>query len=629
MHKIRIWIYKNKKLLIIIGCMIAVVVGLLTFVVPQPVKLNYSGETCVKRLIVLPGLYRSADGDYYVEYKKTLNVGSLPLLAATVCVTPSAIPEEGVSSAGLALFGWPWLQQRLTVNSGKLARIDVAPLAKPIAFSKPLTLLMDTTDNLFEYKLTVNNKTIRCSSSIQKLECPVAEAGIKPSQQYTYTLSRYFKSTTAGKIRSGNLTTLNAVQLIEASIAPGSTVYDKPRSFTVSFDKQIIKARATLHKVAGDDVAGVDSSDSLDGKSVTLIWPKDLDREAVYEIRVTDLEASDGSSLVEPYVSRFTVAGGPKVSNVSVPKIGVPVGAQVVVTFDQPLNSTQDIVNLVTVSGLPATVVRSGAQVMVKLQSSATCADFTIQVKPGLLSEHGIQGKEPWSFSGRTICHTVGTIGYSSRGRAISAYYFGSGATSVLYVGAIHGNEASSSYLLRDWIDFLENNAKKIPADRQIVVVPTLNPDGFAASTRNSATNVNLNRNFATTDWKKDIKDTSGTVAGGGGSEPMSEPETKAIAALSSRLRPRLTLSYHAVGSVAIANGAGASSSAAAAYASAVGYNNGTGNSAEIFQYEITGTYDDWLAQNLGLGSVVVELGSYQYRNFSHHSAAMWNMATR
>ena len=109
----------------------------------------------------------------------------------------------------------------------------------------------------------------------------------------------------------------------------------------------------------------------------------------------------------------------------------------------------------------------------------------------------------------------------------------------------------------------------------------------------------------------------------------MSEPETKAIAALASRLKPRLTLSYHAVGSVAIANGAGTSGSAAATYASMVGYNNGTGNSAEIFQYEITGTFDDWLAQNLGAGSVVVELGSYQYRNFSHHSSAMWNMAIR
>ena len=85
-------------------------------------------------------------------------------------------------------------------------------------------------------------------------------------------------------------------------------------------------------------------------------------------------------------------------------------------------------------------------------------------------------------------------------------------------------------------------------------------------------------------------------------------------------------LSYHAVGSVAIANQAGDSASLANTYARTVGYSNGTGNSSEIFTYEITGTYDDWLRERLGVPSIVVELGSYSYRNFAHHQPAMWAM---
>jgi protein MpaA len=197
----------------------------------------------------------------------------------------------------------------------------------------------------------------------------------------------------------------------------------------------------------------------------------------------------------------------------------------------------------------------------------------------------------------------------------------------VLYTGAIHGDEQSASYILNDWINDLEANAKNIAANRQIVIVPTVNPDGLSAGTRNNANNVNLNRNFATNDWKQDINDTNGTVKNGGGTSPMSEPETQAIANLSSQLRPRLVLSYHAVGSVAIGNEAGDSASLAAKYASLVGYNNGTGNSAEIFSYEISGTYDDWLAQKLGSPSIIIELGSYSYRNFSHHRQAFWAMA--
>ncbi len=607
-----------------------VIIFCMTYIIPQPVKLSLNDQTCVKRMIVLPGLYRSIDGDYHTEYRNSLSIGSLPLLSASLCVTPLEKPlEDTSSSAGMGLFGWSWLQQRLNVKTGKLAKVDISPMTRPIAFSKPLVLPMNVSDHLFTYTLAINNKTVTCEAIVNKLHCPVTKAEVKPSQTYTYTLSRHFKAGESESLKSAQVTTLNAVQVVEAAIKPGDTIYAKPQSTTVVFDKQIVKAKAQLVKITGETSSVVVSRQELNDKTITLSWDVELERESTYELRMTDLEAKDGSSLESAYASRFLVSGGPKVTNVSVPKTGVPIGAQIVLTFDQALNQTQDISKLVTVAGLPATIVRSGAQVVVTLQSNLTCADFTIQVKPGVLSAYDIAGKETWTYGARTICHTVGTIGYSSRGRAISAYYFGNGGTSVLYVGAIHGSEGSSSYILQDWIQYLEQNAKKIPADRQIVVVPTLNPDGLAAGSRNSATNVNLNRNFATNDWKKDINDTNGTLAGGGGKEPMSEPETKAIAALANRLRPRLTLSYHAVGSVAIANGAGISNSAAAAYATGVGYNNGTGNSTEIFQYEITGTFDDWLAQRLGAGSVVVELGSYQYRNFSHHSAAMWNMATR
>ena len=91
---------------------------------------------------------------------------------------------------------------------------------------------------------------------------------------------------------------------------------------------------------------------------------------------------------------------------------------------------------------------------------------------------------------------------------------------------------------------------------------------------------------------------------------------------------PRFVLSYHAVGSVVIGNLAGDSAARASTYASQVGYSVGTGRDAEIFDYAITGTYDDWLVQRLGVPSMIVELGSYTYRNYGHHKAAMWQVIT-
>jgi protein MpaA len=224
------------------------------------------------------------------------------------------------------------------------------------------------------------------------------------------------------------------------------------------------------------------------------------------------------------------------------------------------------------------------------------------------------------------ICHTVATIGYSHQGRPINAYYFGGGVTSIIYTGAIHGSEISSRDLMYRWIDYLEANARDIPADKTVVVIPQLNPDGVAAGTRVNARNVDLNRNFATSDWQKDVTTVDNQpFPGGGGETPMSEPETQAIAAMVQQLRPALVLSYHSIGGLIIANQAGSSSNRAATYSQLSGYYNATGQSSP-FEYSASGTADDWYAQKLGVPSLLIELGSHTYHQFDRNQSAMWAM---
>jgi protein MpaA len=159
------------------------------------------------------------------------------------------------------------------------------------------------------------------------------------------------------------------------------------------------------------------------------------------------------------------------------------------------------------------------------------------------------------------------------------------------------------------------------------VVVPAVNPDGVAAGTRTNAHNVDLNRNFGTNDWRKDITDVNNRpFPGGGGKSPMSEPETRVIASFASRLRPSLILSYHSIGGVVAANQAGASGAYASTYSRLSGYGNVTGQSGETFDYSISGTADDYYAQQLGIASVLVELSSHTYSQFGLNQAAMWAM---
>jgi murein peptide amidase A len=126
-------------------------------------------------------------------------------------------------------------------------------------------------------------------------------------------------------------------------------------------------------------------------------------------------------------------------------------------------------------------------------------------------------------------------VGHSRDGRAIVAHVLGAATAKrrVLLVGCIHGNECAGRRILAA----LEH--RPVRTGVQLWLVPSMNPDGEAADTRQNADGVDLNRNFPY-QWR----------AGGGstyyaGPRPSSEPETRAAMRLIERIEPAVTIWYH------------------------------------------------------------------------------------
>jgi murein peptide amidase A len=125
-------------------------------------------------------------------------------------------------------------------------------------------------------------------------------------------------------------------------------------------------------------------------------------------------------------------------------------------------------------------------------------------------------------------------IGHSVEGRPIVLFRDGAPepALRMLVVGDIHGNEPAGMRIARRLI------SGPAPARTELLVVPTVNPDGLAAGTRGNAHGVDLNRNFLF-DWRP---------LGGGeysGSGPLSEPESRAAHRLILREKPDVTIWFH------------------------------------------------------------------------------------
>lgn len=611
-----------KKHYVYLGLAAAVVFYGLNFLIPKQVLFNYAGQTCSKQLTILPGLQKSADDTYDISFKDTWNVGSAQVASLKTCFSTKNAPKQGSKIIGTALFNGPIARTLYSVNVAKAPSPQLDSVKANIPISKALRIGMSTVDSIHNYSLTVANKMAACTPTEGGIQCDIPSLNLTQGESFKYDLVRSFRGGDSQVVGSGSFKTLRAVTVTQASVTPGQTVYARPTKLSFTADKPIVAASVLL-TIDGKTIA---LKQSIEDRVLKLTLEAELPREKAVELVIKNLEAVDGSGLVEPYKVPFVTSGGPKVASVSVGATGVAQSASIILTFDQPLSKTKDVASFVSMSGGQASIQkRSDTQVAVQLNSLPLCQVFTITAKQGIPSEHDIASSKAWSFTGRTACYQTTTYGTSLRGRPLTAYIFGSSGPVTMYVGGIHGNEPSSSTLMKAWVNELEANPGRT-AGKRIVVIPSMNPDGLAAGTRTNSRGVNLNRNFPTDNWIKSTKDTDGSHESGGGEAPLSEPEASALAKLTTSYQPRLLLSFHAVGSLVIGNKGGYSAGYSAKYASMVGYRDGTNDGNANFDYDVTGAYEDWAYWNASIPAIVIELSSYGSVNSAAHYKALWAM---
>jgi protein MpaA len=597
------------------------------FIVPINIDFKYANTSyCITKLTFLPDLYKqSGENKFNLQAAGMTRIGKFDLFSNKICFKPTVSPSGENTSIGYSLFGGPILKSNYIVNAGSQPKAS-AIFVKPIALAKPVQFNLDQPDKIFTYQLKIDGKTGKCQNESSAITCDIKTLSLKQGQKYSYKLVRTFGGTDASNATEGSLSLLSPTSVIKTSVSAGETVFSKPKTFTIETNKKLVSANVTLQEIENNKPVLIAGTTKITGSTIEISIKNDLDRESKYVLSLNTAEGEDDSLLDAPDIINFQTSGGPIVASTNIGTSGVDANAKVVVTFDQAISQTQDISNLVSFSGGSATISRSSNQIIFQLHSLPRCGAFTLNIDKDLLSQYGFASKSSWSYTSRVNCRATSIIGYSVKGRPIYAYYYGSGPTTILFTGGMHGSEPSGEYIMQDWANYLDSNAYKIPTGRQVVIVPAVNPDGLAVLSRNNAHNVNIDRNFATADWQTDIDSSGGIVKGGGGTAPMSEPETRALASLTTSLLPRLEVSFHAAGSLVGANEFGDSVAIGTLYASCVGYTSMIGHAEETMGYTITGEYEQWEGEQYGTPAILLELPTAYGRYFSAHLNTLWKM---
>ena len=126
--------------------------------------------------------------------------------------------------------------------------------------------------------------------------------------------------------------------------------------------------------------------------------------------------------------------------------------------------------------------------------------------------------------------------GRSVAGRAIHAYAVGTGPTRLLVHGGIHGDEPGARSLVEAFAEGLA--AFRGP---RVVLIPAVNPDGLAAGVKDNARGVDLNRNFPA----RSFGDAALRPGDSPGAAPLSEPESRFLAAIVEAEAPARIVAVH------------------------------------------------------------------------------------
>ena len=143
------------------------------------------------------------------------------------------------------------------------------------------------------------------------------------------------------------------------------------------------------------------------------------------------------------------------------------------------------------------------------------------------------------------IRHASSGYGTSVDGLPLTVYLPESGNAEIFILAAIHGDKSETTVAVSEALRCLHT------ADLQAAVILCGNPDGMVRGTRGNARGVDLNRNFPTSNWRPDPvfyksrANDARDIALSPGSEPASEPETRALLSLLERLKPRAVVSLH------------------------------------------------------------------------------------
>jgi len=618
-------------IILILGLVITTSVIASKDVIASDPTIGNSEEFCIDGNFLLPASYTvKTTFPIEISFKNKVTLfDKYDVRAKTLCIKPLALLKEKetynleisfLGKTGLSLF-----KKELPLMS------DSYPLARRIESGNKVNITeileyeLDSKNEFLDYTLIVDDREIVCKKENLKILCDISPLKLEYDQKYWTRLIATHNDEYIQVFDPVQVETLSAIKITSSSIENNEIITTPNISeINIGVNKEIKPEGKIIIKDSKNNE--IELEVEFGKQSIKILPQESFKQNNSYSLHISNLLATDNSSLQEEYVLKFSISDGPRIYSSNIENTGFPVSQNILLTFTQTLRS-QDIKKYIKLnSQTNYSFSITGNKVTINPTSDLeACKNNTLAISSGIIGITGLVSTKPYTYNFKTSCARVAGIGTSVEGRGIYAYYYGTGSKKIIFYGAIHGSEVNSRNILNKWLEELEKNYAKIPIDKTVIVVPALNPDGVANASRFNSNGVDLNRNFAASDWVSGTYFKETFYENGGGSQPFSEPETQAIRDLIYSQNPYLTLAYHSAAAYVIPSTTALAQEYGGIYSQLSGYGYVAPTKHDAFSYDITGSFDIWAGEN-GYNSLTIELASAYYDEFDRNLSAMWKM---
>lgn len=556
------------------------------------------------------------------------------IYADTICFLPTQLlPEEKEYTLTLTYLGQTGLnlfEKEILLTTDEYPEVVEVSYKKEINTSESLKYELEYENDFLDYYVVIDGTEQKgtCTKEGKELSCDLDDLDLEYGKKYEISVIAMHDEDIVKEFNSVEIETLSAVEVVSSSIKNGAvlTTLSIPK-IVLEINKEITNTCTTvLTEVNGSQIQSICTAN---GTEVSVVPQGTFRQNTKYELKLSNLVGLDGSIMNNEYTMQFSIGDGPRISSTNITSTNFSVTGNIELTFNQGINSTQNIKSFILFnSGTDYKYSISKNKVIINPNTNLSgCKQYSLSIQKGITSDTALVSTKAYTYALKTTCARVASIGTSVQGRKIYANYYGTGSKKIIFYAAIHGTEANTSSTLRKWMKELELNYYKIPADKTVIVITALNPDGVANKNRFNANGVDINRNFQTLDWVSGTYFKSTYYPTGGGAYPFSEPETVAIRNFITSQGAYLTIAYHSAAGYVIPSALTKSKEYGTIYSQLSGYRYIAPGSEGSFSYDITGSFDDWGEQN-GFNTLTIELSSAYVDEFERNLSAMWKMVS-